>query len=174
MRATMAAMTVTKNIVKKWMNEVSRWVRGEGDGRGEKRNWDITVAATASSTRDFSTHSSPYSSTTLTSSPLKKPLISATIGGILRCVLVFTDDRWGTLNERSISEPVRTALNLIEVPVAILRLAGAIYPAGAWAKSPMPFFLLESSTSRGSYGAASPPRHGVPSESSITIVRHAT
>ncbi|KAI9508276.1 hypothetical protein F5148DRAFT_1197562 [Russula earlei] len=35
-------------------------------------------------------------------------------------------------------EPVKAALNTDEAPVAILRLAGAIYPAGAWAKSPPP------------------------------------
>ncbi|KAI0293104.1 hypothetical protein BC826DRAFT_1016962 [Russula brevipes] len=35
-------------------------------------------------------------------------------------------------------EPVKNALNTVEAPVAILRLAGAIYPAGAWARSPAP------------------------------------
>lgn len=35
-------------------------------------------------------------------------------------------------------EPVKTALNTVEAPVTILRLAGVIYPAGAWAKSPAP------------------------------------
>jgi len=35
-----------------------------------------TRTENTSSTRDFSAHSSPYSSATLTSSPLKKPLIS--------------------------------------------------------------------------------------------------
>ncbi|KAI0256929.1 hypothetical protein BJV78DRAFT_1168039 [Lactifluus subvellereus] len=40
-------------------------------------------------------------------------------------------------------EPVQTALNTAEAPVAILRLAGAIYPAGAWAKSPAPHIPTE-------------------------------
>ncbi|KAI0306358.1 hypothetical protein B0F90DRAFT_1808081 [Multifurca ochricompacta] len=35
-------------------------------------------------------------------------------------------------------EPVKIALNTAEAPVAILRLVGAIYPAGAWARSPAP------------------------------------
>jgi hypothetical protein len=43
------------------------------------------------------------------------------------------------LKERSIPEPVKTTLNTVEAPVAILRLAGTIYPAGAWAKSPTPY-----------------------------------
>lgn len=100
--------------------------------------------------------SSPFSSATLISSPLKKPLISCYYRCIfkgrqdgnrraverehkIQCVLVLTDDRWGTLNERSIPEPVKIALNIIEVPVSILQFAGAIYPAGACAKSPTPY-----------------------------------
>lgn len=35
-------------------------------------------------------------------------------------------------------EPVKAALNTAEAPVTILRLAVAIYPAGAWARSPQP------------------------------------
>lgn len=69
----MAAMTVTKNIVRKWMSEASGWVWGEVMAAARKPTWGVMVAATASLTRDFSTHSSPYSSATLTSSPLKKP-----------------------------------------------------------------------------------------------------
>src|ERR1700752_2553935 len=37
-----------------------------------------------------------------------------------------------------IPDPVKNALNVAEAPVAILRLAVAIYPAGAWAQSPAP------------------------------------
>jgi hypothetical protein len=40
-------------------------------------------------------------------------------------------------------EPVQTALITAEAPVTILRLAGAIYPAGAWAKLPAPHIPLE-------------------------------
>ena len=54
-------------------------------------------------------------------------------------LLPFPDDRRGALtNAWSIPEPVKTALNTVEAPAAILRLAGVIYPAGAWAKSPAP------------------------------------
>jgi len=42
-------------------------------------------------------------------------------------------------------EPVKTALNTLEAPAAILRLAGVIYPAGAWAKSPAPHIPPEES-----------------------------
>ncbi|KAI9459464.1 hypothetical protein BJY52DRAFT_1265847 [Lactarius psammicola] len=35
-------------------------------------------------------------------------------------------------------EPVKAALNTAEAPVTILRLAVAIYPTGAWARSPQP------------------------------------
>jgi hypothetical protein len=35
-------------------------------------------------------------------------------------------------------EPVQNALNTSEAPMTILRLVGAIYPPGAWAKSPAP------------------------------------
>ncbi len=42
-------------------------------------------------------------------------------------------------------EPVKTALNTVEAPAAILRLAGVIYPAGAWAKSPAPHIPPEES-----------------------------
>ncbi len=53
--------------------------------------------------------------------------------------LPFPDDCRGALtNVFSDSEPVQTALNSAEAPAAILRLAGVIYPAGAWAKSPAP------------------------------------
>ena len=54
-------------------------------------------------------------------------------------LLPFLDDRRDVLtNTCSNPEPVKTALNTAEAPVAILRLAGVIYPVGAWAKSPAP------------------------------------
>jgi len=47
-------------------------------------------------------------------------------------------DRRDALTACRYPEPVKTALNVVEAPVAIFRLAAAIYPAGAWAKSPPP------------------------------------
>jgi hypothetical protein len=43
----------------------------------------------------------------------------------------------------SYPEPVKTALNVVEAPVAIFRLATTIYPAGAWARSPAPYIPPE-------------------------------
>lgn len=43
------------------------------------------------------------------------------------------------MNSRPNTEPVKTALNTVETPVAILRLAGVTYPVGAWTKNPAPY-----------------------------------
>lgn len=64
-------------------------------------------------------------------------LLNASMG--YGALLPFLDDRQDALtNACSNPEPVKTALNTVEAPVAILRLAGVIYPAGAWAKCPAP------------------------------------